>query len=189
MCCQGFTCTHLRMLFSVTAIPGLDHSVQTPFREKREDQRHMTVVIILLHILLDSTETPVRQWEVSEQDSIVQCSGYHRSIQGHLPSLHLLQPGDEVVVQTPGRRRWVRMTTHLPDGRQLLTRRVAQSPLSQHKPERPSQERAFLFPSPACQNWPAPRHSQGCVCMKTRHSSPAPPQNHTSIARSSSPLL
>lgn len=69
-------------------------SVQTSFREKREDQRHVTVVITSLHALLDNTRSP-RQLQFgngkclnrtawsSSPGSTTPSSGCHSSVQAH----------------------------------------------------------------------------------------------------------
>lgn len=107
-------------------------AVQASVRGKRKEQRHVTVVITSLCALLDDTRDP---WQLqlgngkclnrtawsSSPGSTSLSSGCHSSVQAHLSSRHLPQPGDEVVVQTPGRCRHVRMTTSLLNGSRLPT--------------------------------------------------------------------
>lgn len=105
---------------------------QASVREKRGDQRHATVVITSLCALLDDTRDPWQlqlgngkclnrtAWSRSPGSTSLS-SGCHSSVQAHLSSRHLPQPGDEVVVQTPGRCRHARMTTSLLNGSRLPT--------------------------------------------------------------------
>lgn len=135
-------CTHLHMLFCGTTSPG---TLQSRFLlEKKEDQRHMTVIVLPLHALLEDTHSPQQlqlgngkclnrtAWS-SSPGSTAPTSGCHSSIWTQLPSPHLPQPGNEVAVQIPGRCRCMRVTTSLLNGSRLPTRWPAWIPASQHR--------------------------------------------------------
>lgn len=131
-------------------------SVQTSFREKRKDQRQVTGVVTPLHALLDNISNPQqlqlgngncvnRTAQSSIPGSIAPSLEHHNFVQARWSSLHLPQPGYEMVVQTPGRHRHVRMTTSLLHGNRLPARHPARSPVSQCRQERPAQEDPLGF--------------------------------------------
>lgn len=135
--------------------PGYS-SVQTSSREKRKDQRQVTGVVTPLHALLDNISNPQqlqlgngnclnRTAQSSSPGSTAPSSGCHSFVQARLSSLHLPQPGYEMVVQTPGRHRHMRMTTSLLHGNRLPARHPAQRPVSQCRQERPAQEDPLGF--------------------------------------------
>lgn len=158
----------------------------------------MRVVVTLLCALLGDTCNP---WQLqlgngkclnrtarsSSPGSAAPSSGCHSFVQAHLSSLHLPQPGDEVVVQTAGRR--VRMTTSLLNGSRLPARHPAWSPVSQRRREGPTRAETLGFPPPHTTRL-TKLASPGaqprlCVGIRTKHRSPAPSQGQASTAGSS----
>lgn len=162
----------------------------------------MTVAVTSLRALLDDTHNPQqlqlgngkclnRTAQSSSPGSTAPGLGCHSSVRAHLSSLHLPQPGDGAVVQTAGRCGRVRMTTSLLNGSRLPARHPARSPVSQHRREGPTQANPLGFPPPCTARLPklaSPKaRPRLCAFMKTRHSSPAPPQGQASTDISSTP--